>query len=206
VGGRYRCADSSAAPAFTVVVPSLPGFPLSPQRPGQDSAIHQVWHNLMLSLGFARYGAHGGDLGAGITSRLAQAHPEAVVGIHLMAVAAPADMDDATLSPAEREFLARTRWWSEQEGSYQHQQQRRPLSLAPALSDSPVGLLGWIVEKYRARSDCDGDLSRRFSDDFLLTQASLYWYTNSISTSFRPYYEYANGRATPVRRVEVPLP
>ncbi len=196
--------DGDGARAFTVVVPSLPGFPLSPQRPGQDSAIHEVWHELMLTLGFARYGAHGGDLGAGITSRLAQAHPGAVLGIHLMAVAAPVDLDDATLSAAEREFLERSRAWSENEGSYQHQQQRRPLSLAPALSDSPVGLLAWIIEKYRAWSDCGGDLSSRFSDDFLLTQASLYWFTNSISTSLRPYFEYANGRTTPVTRVEVP--
>lgn len=193
-----------AAGALTVVVPSLPGFPFSPQRADRASNIHELWHRLMLELGFARYGAHGGDLGAGITSRLAQAHPEAVVGIHLMAVAGPADLDESTLSADERVFLERAAEWAELEGSYQHQQQRRPLSLAPALSDSPVGLLAWIVEKYRAWSDSDGDLSSRFSDDFLLTQASLYWFTNSISTSFRPYYEYAAGLTPAIHRVDVP--
>jgi pimeloyl-ACP methyl ester carboxylesterase len=85
-----------------------------------------------------------------------------------------------------------------------HQQQTRPLSLAPALSDSPAGLLAWIVEKYRSWSDNAGDLTSRFTDDYLLTQASLYWFTNSISTSFRPYYDYASGVTERVRRVDVP--
>jgi pimeloyl-ACP methyl ester carboxylesterase len=85
-----------------------------------------------------------------------------------------------------------------------HQQSTRPLTLAPALADSPAGLLSWIVEKYRAWSDCGGDLSARFSDDFLLTQASLYWFTGTISTSFRPYYEYAHHLTRRVRRVDVP--
>lgn len=190
--------------AFTVVVPSLPGFPLSPQRPGRDSRTHEVIHDLMLSLEYPRYGAHGGDLGAGITSRLAQAHPEAVVGLHLMAVAGPRDLDESTLSAAERTFLQDAASWAEHEGSYEHQQRRRPLSLAPALSDSPVGLLGWIVEKYRAWSDCGGDVSSRFSDDFLLTQASLYWLSNSTSTSLRPYWEHASGLTAPIHRVRVP--
>jgi len=78
-----------AADAFTVIVPSLPGFTFSPQRPDQDVALptHELWHRLMHDeLGFERYGAHGGDLGAGITGWLAQAHPESVVGIHLLDV------------------------------------------------------------------------------------------------------------------------
>lgn len=191
-------------PAFTVVVPSLPGFPLSPQRLGRDSRVHDVWHALMQNLGFDRYGAHGGDLGAGLTSRLAQRHPESVVGIHLLAVAGPPAIEAETLTDAEREFLESADEWRLHEGSYQHQQQERPLTLSPALSDSPVGLLAWIVEKYRAWSDSGGDLSRRFTDDFLLTQASLYWFTNSISTSFRPYYEYAQGITERVERVRVP--
>jgi pimeloyl-ACP methyl ester carboxylesterase len=78
------------------------------------------------------------------------------------------------------------------------------LTLAHGLADSPVGLLSWMVEKYRAWSDCGGDVSSRFDDDFRLTQASLYWFTETISTSFRPYYEYAQGLTTRVRRVDVP--
>ncbi len=194
-----------AADAVTVIVPALPGFPFSPQRPRSDERTHELWHRLMTEeLGFARYAAHGGDLGAGITSRLAESHPEAVAGIHLMAVAAPHDLDEATLTDEERAHLERSRAWDAAEGGYQHQQQTRPLTLAPALQDSPVGLLSWILEKHRAWSDCDGDVSRAFSDDHLLTLASLYWFTGSIGTSLRPYFAYGSGRTAPVRRVQVP--
>lgn len=196
----------SSEDAFTVVIPSLPGFPFSPQRASLPATMptHEIWHRLMQDeLGVDRYGAHGGDLGAGITSRLAQAHPEALTGIHLTAVKDPVAVDLATITPEEQEYLDSSAAWVAAEGAYQHQQQTRPLSLAPALSDSPAGLLAWIVEKYRAWSDCGGDLSTRFTDDFLLTQASLYWFTNTISTSFRPYYEHAR-HAVEVKRVSVP--
>ncbi|MCX5314588.1 epoxide hydrolase family protein [Streptomyces sp. NBC_00154] len=196
-----------ARDAFTVIVPSLPGFAFSPQRPTLDGTeqTHDLWHRLMHDhLGFPRYAAHGGDLGAGTTSRLAEAHPEALVGIHLLAVAAPADHDPASLSSEEQTYLASAAAWQAEEGGYMHQQNTRPLTLAPALNDSPAGLLSWILEKYRVWSDCGGDLSTRFTDDFVLTQASLYWFTGTISTSFRPYYEYAHHLTRRVRRVEVP--
>ena len=193
------------ADAVTVVVPALPGFPFSPQRPGPDEQTHELWHRLMTEeLGFPRYTAHGGDLGAGITSRLAESHPEAVAGIHLLAVASPQHVDEDSLTDEEREHLAEQRTWFADEGAYEHQQQTRPLTLAPALSDSPVGLLAWILEKHRAWSDCGGDVSTRFDDDHLLTVASLYWFTDSISTSLRPYWEYATGRTARVGRVAVP--
>ncbi|WP_284977702.1 epoxide hydrolase family protein [Arthrobacter sp. fls2-241-R2A-200] len=191
--------------AVTVIVPALPGLPFSPQRPTFGEQTHDLWHSLMTDhLGFTRYAAHGGDLGAGITSRLAQAYPEEVAGIHLLAVAAPRQYDQTTLTTEEREHLARVEAWVAAEGAYQHQQQTRPLTLAPALSDSPAGLLSWILEKHRAWSDCDGDVSTRFSDDYLITLASVYWFTNSIGTSFRPYYEFAAGFTARVERVNVP--
>jgi pimeloyl-ACP methyl ester carboxylesterase len=199
---RYGLAGATPR---TVIVPALPGLPFSPQRPRLGVHTHELWHQLMHDvLGFERYTAHGGDLGAGITSRLAQAHPEAVVGIHLMAVAGPSDPDADSLTPAEQQYLSSAARWAADEGAYEHQQQTRPLSLAPALSDSPVGLLAWILEKYTAWSDCGGDVSTRFSDDALLTQASVYWFTNSISTSFRPYFEFAQGYPGPITAVEVP--
>lgn len=196
-----------AEDAFTVVVPSIPGYTLSAQQPSLVEPVHthELWHSLLQGhLGFDRYGAHGGDLGAGITSRLGEAHPESVVGIHLMAVAQPVDVDSASLSPDERAYLDALHGWIDHEGAYNHQQRTRPLTLAYGLSDSPVGLLAWILEKYRAWSDSAGDVSSRFSDDFLLTQASLYWFTNTISTSFRPYYESGAGITPTVGRVEVP--
>lgn len=196
-----------AEDAFTVIVPSIPGYALSPQRPSLTRPVHthELWHRLMHDhLGFARYGAHGGDLGAGITSRLGESHPEAVTGIHLMAVAQPTTFDPATLTGEEQDYLDAMERWTAEEGAYNHQQRTRPVSLAYGLSDSPVGLLAWILEKYRAWSDSAGDVSSRFSDDFWLTQASIYWFTNTISTSFRPYYESGAGITPPVGRISVP--
>ncbi|MDX6282329.1 MAG: hypothetical protein QOH03_3400 [Kribbellaceae bacterium] len=196
-----------AEDAFTVVVPSLPGFGFSPQRPSLPPRMpnHELWHRLMTEeLGFGRYAAHGGDLGAGVTTMLGQAYPEAVVGIHLLAVADPVEVDPASVTSDEQAYLDAVATWFAQDGAYEHQQMTRPVTLAYGLSDSPAGLLGWLVEKYRAWTDSDGMLSRRFSDDFVLTQASLYWFTNSISTSFRPYYEYAHGMRQPLEAVMVP--
>lgn len=194
-----------AADAVTVIVPALPGFPFSPQRPTLDDQTHELWHRLMTEeLGFERYTAHGGDLGAGITSRLAESHPESVAGIHLLAVAAPSHVDESTLTDEEHTYLDDVRTWTAVEGGYEHQQRTRPLTLAAALSDSPIGLLSWILEKHRAWSDNGGDVSTRFSDDYLLTLASLYWFGDCISTSFRPYYEYASGHTTRVTTVTVP--
>jgi pimeloyl-ACP methyl ester carboxylesterase len=197
----------NAEDAFTVVVPSLPGFALSPQRSSLLEALptHEIWHRLMRDeLGFERYAAHGGDLGAGVTSHLGEAYPEAVVGIHLLAIADPIQVDPTRVTSEEHAYLDAVAAWSADEGGYEHEQRTRPLTLAYGLSDSPTGLLAWISEKYRAWSDCNGDLSTRFSDDFLLTQASLYWFTNTISTSFRPYYEYGRSLTKRVNRVDVP--
>jgi pimeloyl-ACP methyl ester carboxylesterase len=149
------------------------------------------------------FGAHGGDLGSGVTTRLAQRHPEALVGIHLLAVGSPEIEDDAALSEAERAYVRQVRAWERDEGGYEHEQQTRPVTLGYGLTDSPVGLLAWIVEKLRAWSDCGGDLATRFSDDEVLTWTSLYWLTNTIATSFRPYSEF---RASPPGPPHVTVP
>ena len=182
----------------------LPGFPFSPKPPALPGPVptHELWHRpTQDELGLTRYWAHGGDLGAGITSLLAQAHPEAVVGIDLTSVADPAAYDPPTLTAAERDYLAQVAGWFTADGAYEHQQMTRPITLSYGLADSPAGLLAWMVEKYRAWSDHGGDLASVFSDDDILTQASLYWHTNCIATSFRPYYEYARGLTERVSRV-----
>ena len=192
--------------AFTVIVPSLPGYGLSEQRPALAGApVHEIWHRLMRDeLGFERYGVHGSDIGAGDAGWLAEAHPEAVTGLHVLDVTGPAASDPADLTDDERAWLAENKRWHADEGGYSHEQRTRPLTAAQGLSDSPSGLLAWILEKYRAWSDCDGDVSAKFGDDFLLTQASLYWFTNSISTSFRPYYERYHQLVPRLERVTVP--
>jgi len=196
-------ATRLAAAGHTVIVPSLPGFGFSEQQPTllTSPPVHEVLHQLMHDvLGFERYGAHGGDLGAGITSRLAEAHPAAVAGLHLMATADPIAYDPAGVTDEERAYLDQVEQWVRDEGGYEHEQQTRPITLSYGLADSPAGLLAWILEKYRVWTDPGS----RFDDDFILTQASLYWFTNTISTSFRPYYEHGRSLARPVRRVEVP--
>lgn len=195
-----------SAQARSVVVPSLPGFAFSPPRTTlpAEPATHELWHVLMSRiLDFARYGAHGGDLGAGVTTRLAAAHPNAVAGIHLLAPARPDHVDDETLTEEERRFLRADAAWDEEEGAYAHLQSTRPVTLSYGLADSPAGLLAWIVEKYRSWSDSRGELSSRFSDDFILTQATIYWLTNTIASSFQPYFEYRTDRQ-PIGRVTVP--
>lgn len=179
---------AGGAPSFTAIVPALPGFPFTPEQsrmPGVPA--HELWHMLMTQLGFPRYLAHGGDLGAGISARLAQAHPEAVAGIHVLAVADPEDQSNPT--GEERAYLNQGEHWYAEEGGYEHLQRTRPLSAAYALNDSPVGLLAWLLEKYHAWTDHTGGAAG-LDDDLILTQASLYWFTGSIAATFRPYWEH----------------
>lgn len=193
--------------SFTVIVPALPGFAGTSQQSALPPQVptHELWHRLMHDvLGFPTYLAHGGDLGAGTSSLLAQAHPDAVIGLHLLAVADPPQVDPATITPDEQAYLDEVARWYGEDGAYEHQQRTRPLTLGYALSDSPVGLLAWILEKYHDWTDRLGDETSRLDDDLILTQASLYWFTNTISTSFRPYYEHAQGHTARVLRVDTP--
>jgi pimeloyl-ACP methyl ester carboxylesterase len=190
------------AHSFTVIVPSLPGYAFTPQQaslPGVPT--HELWHQLMLDVGFDRYAAHGGDLGAGVSTRLAQSHPEAVLGIHLLAVRDPVGLRDPT--PEENVYLEEAAQWMADEGGYEHLQQTRPLTAAYGLNDSPIGLLAWLAEKYRAWTD-RRDGRSGLTDDYVLTQASLYWFTGTIASSFRPYWEHRTFPPAGAGRVQVP--
>lgn len=201
------------ADAFDVVVPSLPGFGFSekPRRRG-FVRVDELWRELMVGvLGYERFGAHGTDVGARVTSALGRYHPDVVIGIHLGSV----DLDwpvpvppEESLSAAERDYIARVRQWDQSEGGYAAIQSTRPQTLAFALHDSPAGLAAWIVEKFRAWSDCDGEIERCFSKDELLTTITLYWVTGTIHSSMRRYYEHRNDPAAsaiaPGSRVTTP--
>jgi pimeloyl-ACP methyl ester carboxylesterase len=186
------------ADAFDLVAPSLPGYGFSP-HPGTPAmiptAIAGLFDKLMTDvLGYARYGAQGGDWGALITSILGRDHGGHVAGIHMNFFAAMPVLDEnsAPLSPAEEQFQADHQRWQAEEAGYSHLQGTRPSTAAAGLSDSPAGLAAWIVEKFRAWSDCGGDVESVFSKDDLLTNITLYWLTNSIATSTRLYYEVRN--------------
>jgi pimeloyl-ACP methyl ester carboxylesterase len=185
--------------AFDVVVPSLPGFGFSSPRTARGPLrVDDLWARLMRGLGYDRFGAQGGDIGASVTTDLGRFHAERVVAIHLSSVdlIRPTPLPpDADLSPAELDFIRRSADWDEDEGAYSHVQRTRPQTLAYGLADSPVGLAAWIVEKFRAWSDCGGDVLSSFSLDELLANVSFYWFTNTMNSSMRAYYEKAHDPA-----------
>src|SRR5450432_70757 len=185
--------------AFDVVVPSLPGFGFS-EQPGSDGTTFQVgdlWHKLVTEeLGYTRFGAHGGDWGSTVTEHLARSHAKSLIGIHLTDVPfwhTFQKPDD--LSPAEEKQIAATSDFMIKQGAYAMIQGTRPLTLAQGLMDSPAGLAAWLVEKFQALSDCNGDVETRFSLDELLTNIMIYWTTGSIGSAFLPYYDFTQAGA-----------
>lgn len=187
-----------AEDSFDVVVPDLPGYGFS-GKPHKDGTIFQVgdmWARLMTILGYTRFGAHGGDWGSTVTEQLARDHSDVVAAIHLTDVPFGhlfQKPDDP--SSAEKNFFAKNDKWMQEEGAYALIQSTKPHSLAPAMNDSPAGLAAWIVEKFRVWSDCNGKIESRFTKDDLLTNVVIYWATESIGTSFLPYYDFANAGA-----------
>lgn len=190
---KWGFADS---PAFDLVIPSLPGFGFSsaPRKAGTNTrAIAQMWHKLMAALGYEEYFVQGGDIGAGVSSWLARLYPRSVRGMHLNFIPASylpfVGEEAAQLTPAEQDWLQSRQRWLEEEGAYSHLQGTRPQTLAYALTDSPVGLAAWIIEKYRAWSDCNGEVLSRFSMDELLTTATIYWLSGNVGATLRLYKE-----------------
>ena len=181
------------ADAFTVVAPSLPGYGLS-FRPGQKrfgiEEIADCLADLMTeTLGYRRFAAQGGDWGGITASRMGYAHADRLIGIHVNLLAVrrePGMLTDPT--PEERKYLDELAHWLKEETGYQWIQGTRPQTLSFGLTDSPAGLAAWIVEKFRAWSDCGGDVESAFTRDQLLANISLYWFTGAIGSSFFPYY------------------
>ena len=199
------------ADAFTVVAPSLPGYGLS-FAPGQQrfgiEAIADCFAELMTGvLGYPRFAAQGGDWGGFITSRLGAVHADKLIGIHINLLALRRDPKMvADPTPEERRFIGQLEQWLKDETGYQWIQGTRPQTLAFGLTDSPAGLAAWIVEKFRAWSDCNGDVESVFGKDELLANISLYWFTGAIGSSFWPYYARLHGPwPIPEAGVSVPM-
>jgi pimeloyl-ACP methyl ester carboxylesterase len=185
------------ADAFTVVAPSLPGYGLS-FAPGQPrfsvEAIADCLAELMTVLGYERFGAQGGDWGSFVASRLGYAHAGRMIGIHLNMMPIRRDPNMVAEPTAEeRAYLRALTAWLKEETGYQWIQGTKPQTLAFALTDSPAGLAAWIIEKFRAWSDCGGDPESVFARDRLLANISLYWFTGAIGSSFWPYYARMHG-------------
>jgi pimeloyl-ACP methyl ester carboxylesterase len=196
-------------PAFDLVIPSLPGYGFS-QRPARANyrTIARMWHELMQGLGYERYGAGGGDFGAGVATSMAIENPAPMIGIHLttMELRPPTGEGTRALTEAENAYVSRLRQWDEVERGYSAIQSTRPQTLGYALNDSPAGLAAWILEKWRSWSDSGGDLEARFSRDFLLTMLTLYWVTETITPSMRDYFDnrWHAAEIRPGDRVRVP--
>ena len=189
------------ADAFHVVVPSLPGYGFSdiPRASGMTPrVISTMWVALMRELGYDRFVAAGCDWGAYVTALLGLDHADALVGIHMgmlnFSAAGPREP-----SAEEDTYRARAAAWRRDEIGYSMIQGTKPQSLAYGLTDSPAGLAAWIVEKWRRWSDCDGDVQRLFTRDELLTTIAIYWFTGTINSANRLYYE---SRHHPVRLAE----
>jgi pimeloyl-ACP methyl ester carboxylesterase len=193
------------APSFHVVAASLPGFGFSdvPTRPVGFATSAELMSKVMHdALGYERYGVRGSDLGGVIVRQMALKHPEQVIGVHLTGIIGAAG-GAPPYTPAEQAFIdavARV----EPELAYARLQTSKPQTLAHSLSDSPVGLAAWIVEKFRAWSDSDGDVETRFSKDELITNLMVYWVTGTAPASVRMYYDFVREPLVP-GRVERPV-
>jgi microsomal epoxide hydrolase len=197
--------------SFDVIIPSIPGFGFSsrPNLRGVNSfQVAELWAKLMTKeLGYPRFAAAGGDIGSGVARYLAAAHPELLVGIHLTDIGilrdllAPSGRTD--LTEGELRYRSIATEWIAREGAYMSLQSTKPQTLAYGLSDSPVGLAGWIVEKFRTWSDCGGDLGRSFTKDELLTNIMIYWLTGTIGSSTRMYYENSH-TLPPLGHIDMP--
>jgi len=184
------------ADAFHVVAPSLPGFGFSTpvRQPGWEVArTTRAFAELMRRLGYQRYGAHGGDIGAGVSGMLGATEPEHVVGTHTVSDARSVALAGVyfplppDLAPDDRRRVEeRQRLWADAKG-YLDIQSTRPQTLAYALTDSPAGQLAWIVEKFEEWTQ------EPVGRDLLLTNVSVYWFTRSGASAARFIYEGAHG-------------
>ena len=189
---EFQAVLPRLAEDFDVVAPSLPGYGFSePTRtPGWDPhRIARAFIELMARLGYDRYGVQGGDWGSQVATQIGALDPEHCVALHLNMAVARRPKEDVELSPEDQADLGQMAAFGKEESAYSQLQGTRPQTLGAGLNDSPAGLLSWIVEKFRAWSDCDGDPENAFTRDQLLTNVMVYWVTGTITSSTRLYWE-----------------
>ncbi|MFF3907461.1 epoxide hydrolase family protein [Streptomyces sp. NPDC001848] len=182
----------SAADAFHVVCPSLPGFGFSgkPSKTGWGAErIADAWDELMSRLGYSRYGAQGGDWGARITMTLGRRHPRNVIGIHLNMVPFPEPESTDDLTETDRSALDALAGHRAQGSAYATVQASSPQTVGYGLTDSPATLAAWIIEKFQAWSDCVGAPGTVFTNDELLDNIMMYWVPATGASAARIYWE-----------------
>ncbi len=192
VARAFAEPDDPEAPAFHVVAPALPGFGPSgkPVETGWSvDRTADAWSVLMSRLGYERFVAAGGDWGGRVTAALAVRHPDRVAAIHSFTPYVEVPPEDDDLDEREAADLAETRAFWQRCGGYSLEQSTRPQTLAYALTDSPIGQLAWIVEKFHEWTDNDGRPEDIVARDRILDTVSLYWFTASAGSSARFYWE-----------------
>lgn len=191
-----RAHGGDPADAFHLVIPSIPGYGFSGPTHEVGWNVHRIalaWDALMTRLGYARYGAQGGDWGASISRELGVVAPEHVIGVHLTMLFPQGPLDQPDLTDEEKARLDRLQQFRRTGSGYGLIQSTRPQTLAYALTDSPAGQLAWITEKFGEW--IDGDLPDDAIDrDQLLTNVSVYWFTGTAGSSARLYFETAHSR------------
>lgn len=196
------------ADAFHLVIPSLPGFGFSgPAGPGWDLArTAEAWITLMRRLDYARWGAHGGDLGAGVTDEIAARSPEGLVGTHLtLAMFMPTPQEMADADPQEQAMLADAkRFWDTLSG-YAKEQATRPQTIGYSLADSPVGLAAWLYAMFQDVGGTRGDAEASFPIDELLDAIMLYWLPNTGASAARMYWEMTRAGWSSPARLDAPI-
>jgi pimeloyl-ACP methyl ester carboxylesterase len=197
----------NAADAFHVVCPSLPGFGFSakPTTTGWGvGRIAQSWAVLMDRLGYARYGAQGGDWGSAVTTALGALDADHCAGIHITLAMGTRPNVEGTPTPEETRALEGIKYYADWDSGYSKQQSTRPQTLGYALTDSPSGQAAWILEKFWAWTDCDGHPENILTRDELLDNVMLYWVTASAASSARLYWESFGPKRRPAVTVKIP--
>ena len=201
----------NAADAFHVVCPSLPGFGFSAKPATTGWGVDRIaaaWATLMARLGYARYGAQGGDWGSAVTSALGAHDPAHCAGIHVTLAmgSRPAVGDEPGAEPTRGELqaLQRAKFYRDWDSGYARQQATRPQTLGYGLTDSPAGQAAWILEKFWAWTDHDGDPLNLLGRDELLDNVMLYWVTASAASSARLYWESFGAGRRAARPVTIP--
>jgi pimeloyl-ACP methyl ester carboxylesterase len=192
------------ADAFSLVIPSLPGYAFSApttQRGWSPRRIGEAFGVLMADLGYERFGVQGGDWGSIIVCNMADLFPERVVGLHVNFLTVPPPKGETVPAPTEPSLRFATTG-----SGYSAIQGTKPQTIGYLLDDSPAGLAGWIVEKFREWSDCGDDVERSFTKDQLLTNVMLYWVNTAATSSARLYWEMRQSGIGSVPQAPITVP
>ncbi|MEY9863569.1 pimeloyl-ACP methyl ester carboxylesterase [Catenulispora sp. GAS73] len=173
------------AAGFDLVIPAVPGFGFAGPTTARSWNLHRTaraWAELMARLGYRRYGAVGNDAGSMLSPEIGRLDPEHVIGVHVTQLFSfpsgdPAEMAD--LTEEEQQALQTLSWFWENMGAFNQLQSQQPQTLAHALADSPIGLLGWNIQL----------LPENLDDDFVIANVATYWYTGTAGSAIRFYRE-----------------